>query len=508
MAAVVELGSALALAVEPPLVIDGVFADWEGALPTEADASRDTRGAIDLGRLWLAHDDRHLFVRFETGADLVLQEQSGLVLLVDGDDDPRTGRRAGAIGADLEWDFGARAGRVVTSAGAVTIGQAELGLVVLPSHASAAFELSLPRTARPAGRALFAGPRIRLRLEDRSGGDSLPDGDGGALYDLGGPARHPPPPLAAARAPGRSLRIVAWSLEHDALFDAVRQQAIGRILRALAPDVLGLQEIYDHDAADVTLALAKLDASDAPAWHAEKHGMDLVVATRLPIEAGRLVHAFEDYGAVAAWLVDSRRVLGRPLLLVLSHLTCCRGGPSPTPDEKRQRSADATAAFLRDARHSGGMLAGNPDAALVVAGDLNMVGEVAPLLTLLNGTIADRQGFGTGRPPGPDGLPLRDLVLRHTHAPHASTWRKAASKFPPSRLDFALTTGSQAASGFVFDSAGLPELARAALGVQATDSEVASDHLPLVVDVEAQPLDRLGRPFVRHDAATQPAQRR
>ena len=126
------------------------------------------------------------------------------------------------------------------------------------------------------------------------------------------------------------------------------------------------------------------------------------------------------------------------------------------------------------------MPAGTP---FILAGDLNLVGDVQQLTTLLTGNIIDEDKFGPDFIPDWDGTGLKDLVPGHTHSNFTTTWRDDASSYASGRLDFIIYSDSVLnVQGFVLETFEMPQDVLDAYGLQADDTG-GSDHLPLVADI-------------------------
>ena len=205
------------------------------------------------------------------------------------------------------------------------------------------------------------------------------------------------------------------------------------------------------------------------AWEARQQ-FDCVTVSSFPI----LDWAPVDQNLVT--LVDLPGA-GRDLVLFNLHPPCCDN------EDGRDDEFDNLAAAWRD------LLAGDfsfsiaeGDAA-VFAGDYNLVGFRRQLETLRDGSFID-SAKGPDFSPGRSEGSLRDSPLRHTHRRMAYTWRRATSSFAPGRLDLVLYTGDalELLRGFVLDTGSMPKRPLQALGLEPGDSELASDHLALVVD--------------------------
>ena len=121
-------------------------------------------------------------------------------------------------------------------------------------------------------------------------------------------------------------------------------------------------------------------------------------------------------------------------------------------------------------------LGNRPDAGIVVAGDLNLVGSARPLDAL-------RRGLGVG------GSDLAVARLERLRDRSLATWRSTwgDDPFSPGRLDYLLYRGGvlEVDRAFVFDAADMSPVARGALAILESDTD-KSDHLPLVVDLRVR----------------------
>lgn len=468
------------------IFIDGDGADWSGFPIRHADAEGDGRD-IDLGRLWVAHDAARLFLRIEVGDTLNLQEGNDLTLHLDTDADARTGRSVQGIGAELSWTFGERTGLVYRGADTVEVRHDDLGFASLPTVRSSVFEVAVERTATPGGTSLFGGDSLRVALS--GGGDALPDADGGVGYAFSSgavPDLEAPP---IGRTDTDALRLLSYNVQRDRFFDAAPRSSYARILQAVQPDVIGFQEIYDHSAEETLAVVNDLYGSGSGVrWYAEKAGLDLVLASRYPIEEMHTIPGYEKNRS-GAFLLDTRDALGTPLLYVLTHPPCCNyADATPPRDVQRQQVVDAIAAFVRDVKAGEGAFEVPEDTPIIIAGDMNFVGSPRQPATLRTGDIVDNAAFGPDAAPDWDGSSLVDTNPRQTGTPLHVTWMDPGSSFPPGRLDYTYVSDSvvEVVSAYVLHTPALPESTLAAHGLEPADTRTASDHLPLVVDVAAR----------------------
>lgn len=463
------------------IYVDENTEDWAELSVQYTDG--DDGDGVDLERLKAAHSDRYLFLQLAVDQPLNLQEGNALSLYLDTDDDPTTGTEALGTGAELSWTFGDRSGQVWLEGETQEVGHADVGLTSLPTVRADTFEIALDRTAEPLGSTpLFQGDSLRIAVS--SGGDRLPDDDGGVGYvlsetDIGVDAPTIDRPNADA------VRMLSYNVRRDALFDAEVQPHYRRILETVGPDVIGFQEIYQHSAQETERVVGSLvEAMDD--WHWAKAGSDLVVGSRYSILETHPISGYENYQSLAA-LLDASSALGSNLLVIDMHPPCCSGSEDGglSRDEQRQRVVDGVAAFLRAVKQGEGPFTVAPDTPIIVLGDMNFVGAAQQPRTLRTGEIVNTDRFGAGAAPDWDGSPLLDANPRQTATPMHTTWIDPESSFPPGRLDYAYVSDHvlEVVHAFVLRTSVLPDSVLTAHDLRASDTGRASDHLPVVVDV-------------------------
>ena len=498
----------------PPIRTDGSFDDWAGVPAAVFDPRGDAPGGspVDLGAVSVRDDPRFFHLLIYLGDTVTVQGMPGTVeIVLDADGDSGTGGSYGGVdGADLVVVLSRRsdpmADRHGAGVGALRVGvdgpgevesAGTVGLLVSPTHSSDRFEVRLERGAVAAEAGEVVAGRLRyvragmLVVETPVFRHSVMTAAGAA------------PPLLAADAVARTrgvLRVVTWNVSDGNFRD--RPEAFRRVLAALAPDVVLLDEVY----ADVTLAdlarfgegLGEEGGAEWKWWLAEGGGRQRTVVgaagpelrgeaelARVDHESGALERWLREVGdepesprmpppsrlaraeaegglsATGAWVT----VDGRDILVVPVDLQSAGYDGSP-----RDRLRELQAGTLN--RALAAVLADRPDAGLVIGGDLNLVGSARPLARLRSGLGNDGGELAVARP-----ARLRDRSL--------VTWRatRRGDPFSPGRLDYVLYRESvlEVERAFVFDAADLSPEALRLLGVRERDSLV-SDHLPLVVD--------------------------
>jgi endonuclease/exonuclease/phosphatase family metal-dependent hydrolase len=481
----------------PPVVLDGAFDDWRDVPILLVDPADATRAEVDLGAVAVSSDDRFVHLLLDFGREVNVQKLDGrLLLLLDADGSEGTGREEhGLRGTDAVITFTAPptgSGREAMGVGLALTAGAEgtdapalspydAGLTLAPTYASPRIELRIERmgSLRPGAAPLFAGRRFSGKLVFTDAAGAVIDETAPFAADLpprGGSARPPEPatdPLV--RASGTDLRVVSWNVEFASIVK--EPDAALRVLAALDPDVVLLQELTDDaPAAELEELFSRLPSrpgrQPATPWRAVigRPGGDLRsgVMSRLPMTASGHAEPIlqQSQGdrsvrtAAAVVEVDGARVL-----VVSAHLKCC-GRMGDRSDQTRGEEVAAIGAALRRA------IAGGEADAIVIGGDLNLVGGRGPLDALVRGNDADGSDLAVASPFQLDGR-------------SNATWSDPRQPFVPGRLDYLLygDVALVATGAFILDGEDVAERWRRASGLEPTDVAQVSDHMPVVLDL-------------------------
>jgi endonuclease/exonuclease/phosphatase family metal-dependent hydrolase len=262
-------------------------------------------------------------------------------------------------------------------------------------------------------------------------------------------------------------------------------------MRAMEPDVVMLDEVFGAvTEADLQAFFARPEMVELEPWEfvlgTSGGRQKTVVASRIGLrsepalqrfpypdgaldalgerfpEGERLLDLERERGlaSVGAW-VD---VAGHPILFVPVDLQST-GYDGSFQDELRVLQARTLRDFV-----AGALEASGTRAAVVIGGDLNLVGSRSPL-----------DALGSGLDGGSDLIPVEAYRLTDRSM---TTWRNDDDPFTPGRLDFVLVSGTSLSAdrAFVFDASELSDDLLEQLGVNREDQRVTSDHLPLIVD--------------------------
>lgn len=465
------------------IVHDGRFEDWAAIAPVATDPDDQPAGAVDLLALAITNDEQFLRLRI-TFADVTqLQENNDLVLYLDTDADPTTGLPVAGLGADLTFAFGSRSGTVVVDGSTVAVQHAPLRLSWAPTFSAPEFEVEIALDAVVGGAPVFPGDPIRVALAT-STGERLPQADGGVAYTLDRTTALPDYDGPTLDRSPESVRLVSYNVLRDNIFGGAARAAFVRLARAIEPDVFAFQEIYDNSGADAAALVAEALGGT---WYSGDAGSDNLLVSRWPVTLER------DLGGNSAFVIERPGGWDHDLLLLNAHTPCC------TNEDGRLDETDRYMQFVRQVKE-GSIQGIAPDTPFALVGDMNMVGTDRPLQTMLTGDLVDNARYGPDFAPDLDGSDLTDALPLHLGAPAAFTWYSASSSFPAGRLDFIVYTDNALAmvNAFVLFTPHLSDEVLEAAGLLATDTETASDHLPVVADFVS----------IRYQAATPEAPQR
>lgn len=274
-----------------------------------------------------------------------------------------------------------------------------------------------------------------------------------------------------------------------------RQEAFERILRAVQPDVICLQEInYLRAPSELSQFLGRiLSAEPADSWQIA-NVRDNVIASRFDLqEAGyqltTSLYPLDLQQAAALIDLPNAQYGTTDLYVICAHF---KAGGSRSDILLRSRQADVIMANLRDLQTPGGELDLVPETPMLILGDFNIY-TTDPALhgrTLERGDIYDETRYGEDLQPDWDNTPLADAHPSHNGlGDDFYTWRTESPAFPWGELDRIYYTDSvlELANAFILNTVLLSDDALQALGLQADDVvlDLAAgyyDHLPLVAD--------------------------
>ena len=458
-----------------PIVIDGRFSDWDNILPTYSDIQGDGLNA-DFADVKITYDQEFLFIyyNFHNG-EFLMQDMNDFHLYIDTDNNVSTGLIFNGIGAELDWTFGQREGVFYTSGGSQTVWQNDLTLRIGPTITSSEFEVAIARDSDIMtlnGSQVFSEGKIVI-VDSPSSADYVPNEIEGILFNIGEDEVPLPEPIGLERNNVNDIRILSYNTLSTGILESDRKPIFKRIIQALDPDVIALQEHSDWNEIDDIIQSWFPDEQ----WYASWTYRDLVVLSRFPILNDANMITSER---TMAALLGTEDELGKNLLMINSHLSCCSN------NEDRQDQVDEFISVWREWTANGnGPFDLENETPFVHAGDFNFVGYRQQVETVRIGDIQNENEYGTDFLPDWDSTAVVDLFSRHTHKRMGYTWRSDGSSFNPGKLDYVFYSDATINSGkhFILNTLAMGSDALNEYGLQWDDTQEASDHLPRIFDI-------------------------
>jgi endonuclease/exonuclease/phosphatase family metal-dependent hydrolase len=267
-------------------------------------------------------------------------------------------------------------------------------------------------------------------------------------------------------------RLVTYNTLNTGILEPDRQPNFQRIIQALDPDIIALQEHSEwNEIGDIISSWFPEDT-----WYQGYTFRDLVVLSKYPIiNQANLISSERTMCA----LLQTDDPINPYLLILNSHFSCCDN------DDDRQEQVDELVQVLREWRLNDNGPFDLPEGTpMFHVGDFNFVGYREQIETVTAGNIQDEGNYGSDFPLDWDGTAITDLFSRHTHKRMSYTWRSDGSSFNPGKLDYVLYTNSNLSilNHFVLNTLAMPDSILNEWGLEAEDTNEASDHLPRIVD--------------------------
>ena len=457
------------------MLIDEDFSDWSPDKLLYEDVTGDgANNSLDFHRVWMADDEKNIYLRIELGREIELQEFDDLFLYIDIDNDISTGIFTQNIGADFVYGFGERDGFLKVGNEFYDIFHSDINLITLPTVSSAEFEMSISKSIDHFQGPTLISPQFNFAFVDnKPQGDRIPN-IGAISYEMSLDSYSPPLP-DLIKVQDSDIRIISYNALSDGLFDTARQPAFKRIIRAMEPQIICFQEVYDHSSLQVAqLMEVFLPSVQNQQWYHSRVNPDIILVSRYPISST----SSTDGNGIFEIDVQSE-----PVILVGAHLPCCNN------EIERQLEIDRLMSFIRNSIDGLTNMAIADQTPIFVVGDMNLVGLKQQQISLLTGDIVNENLFGADFSPDWDGSSLEDALPFLYGQPHAVTWLNSFGSFSAGRLDYMLYTGSvvDVNNSFSLQTRNLSTSDLNAFNLEASDSETASDHFACVMDVDLSP---------------------
>ncbi len=285
------------------------------------------------------------------------------------------------------------------------------------------------------------------------------------------------------------VRVLSYNLHGDLDAGQLSENGFSRVISAIKPDIVIFEEVTTND--NDALQFSQWLDYHLPTNGWEVHlgmtaGVRTIVASHLPMSMREIdtIPASSTRG-VTMCLVDLPDAqFARDVYILGVHFKCC---DYDGDNDKRQKSADAIATWMGDARFAGRHIDLPFGTPMILTGDMNLVGGPQPELTLITGDIIDESEYCQDVKGDWDSTGLLDLAPIDPNTGDDFTWQ-GSDWYEPSRLDRFMVTESAVAIGnnFVFNTNTMSAQELKQLGVSYSDTLywVTSDHLPIVMDFQ------------------------
>ncbi|NRD20411.1 T9SS type A sorting domain-containing protein [Winogradskyella eckloniae] len=458
------------------IVIDGIFDDWDASLTTFTDINESLNG-IDIIELQVTNDDAFLFIKIKTNIEFDLTDNlvsQQIRLFLDTDNDANTGY-------NIQNGYGSEVGIIFKELFAhynvspySEINFSDLKLRAAPTVTSNEFEIAIGRHQIPDGiHPLFPNATIKILLKNDDNFDKIPNEGLTFSYTFDDTPVTPYTPIDITKSHTDHIRLLAYNTLASGLNDPNRVDNFEQIIKAIAPDIIGLTECWDIDAVQVKLLFDTwFPLGTTNGWYTAKLG-GLITVSRWEI-----IQQWTQLSRQFPVLIDLPSTYPKDLLFTNAHLNCCDA------DDLRQEQADQYAAFILDAKSPGGSITLEENTPFMYSGDLNLVGYSQQLTTLKTGDIQNTTTYGLGAALDWDDSDLTEENCLQTDLRMGYTWRSDGQGFPPGKLDFIIFSDYTltAQKSFVLQTEVMPIDRLWQYNLNALDTSSASDHFPVVTD--------------------------
>ena len=298
-----------------------------------------------------------------------------------------------------------------------------------------------------------------------------------------------------------AIRVLSWNVYRDSIFPpdgetvdvsaANRPAQFARVLQALRPDVLCLQQVTMSTARTAALVDSILPLGGGKTWQAHS-AVDTVIVSRfnLRARAGGQVNYDERNRGHAIALLETPAA---NLFVICAHFQSSDGREDVI---LRRQQAEMIASTIREAKAGGGATPLQARTPFIVLGDFNAIAGA----TLFVDIIALGKPIHLAPGERAEGLDwdrsrLTDALPHHNgKGPERYTWRDDLDRFPPGVLDRILYSDSVLASvnQFVLDTTAMSYGELVGAGLRSIDvmrdpQAGIHDHFPVVIDVVLRP---------------------
>ncbi len=293
-----------------------------------------------------------------------------------------------------------------------------------------------------------------------------------------------------SKANPSDLRIMSYNTARNFISDSTKDALFARILQCVNPDIIAFQEIEEGITTSQLVTRLSTILPPSSTWTVHFGLSDgyirTVLVSRFPLSMQRFdTTPSSEVRGVNMALVDLPNATygSADIYPMVIHLKAYAGEPNTS---RRQKACDAIAKWLGDIRTPGGDIDLPTSTPAIVLGDTNFVDPdpQQPEVTLRTGDIVNNATYGPDIKPDWDGTDLLDVQPADPYTGDKDTYPSGTTN-PTSRIDRFYITDSAlgVVNSFILNTKTMTPSQRTAAGLQNGDTDNASDHLPIVVDL-------------------------
>lgn len=462
-----------------PVFIDGNTNEWNQSVSVFTDEAGDGN-SIDLIKLSGLNDSENLYIYIRIFETINLNSHNTLKLLIDTDNNSETGYQKNGIGAELKWSFSQRKGVVYFDNNEITVWHNDIGFVALPTVTGSEFEIAINRKAVVNGNPLFPSDKIALSFyADETNGDMIPESGSKAIFTFDDSDSFTFSELSLEKTQTGFLRLMTFNTLYDGIIDPDKQPSFKRIIQAVNPDILTLNECWDTEPSQIKALLNVWLPVTGGEWFASKLMDGNITASKFPILNNYNVLPGQRLAASLIDLPDA--LFPTDIVVVNCHLKCCN---DEGDNDTRQYEVDGLIHFISKMKNGLPDFEVEKNTPFAFMGDFNLVGDNQQLQTLITGDIQNTDYFGIGGLPDWNNQPMGNIVSTGSNNNMAYTWRDNEGSYWPGRLDYIFYTqsGLKKEKSFILETSRMTDQALETSNLKSTDSQTASDHFPHVAD--------------------------
>lgn len=457
------------------IIIDDLYQDWSN-IGTQNDNTDEVNG-LDILEASVTDSEDYLYFYLKIDREIKIYDgnygNDEMILYIDTDNNADTGKPFNGIGAEIELDFTEREYfHHSPSISNWSRWLSDLHFEIAPTTTSKDFEIRLIKSATANGTPIFPNNTIKYLFSSKTG-DYGPD-DIQSYEFQNNEWNYQPIDIEGQVA--NTVRVMSHNTLNEGLEVSELYPSYERIYSKIRPDIVIFNE--SNVSTDLVESLMNEWVPNQENWTAVKRNSRTVIASRFPILDSEYV-SYRITG-VKVDLPDADYTTD--LIIIGMHAPCCEN------DDDRQVEADRFASYVLDLKENQTALNVEEDTPILACGDLNLVGYKQQLTTFLTGDIQFTSTFGDGGPLDWDETSFKHVVALESDRPLFHTWDGSNSSWPNSKLDYIIYSDSnvKAKKSFIINTDGMTTDRLNQYGFQYYDTDVMSDHYPIVADMELQ----------------------